>query len=158
PPSVFAHDVSPVFDAILARGLSRDRTARFSTAHEMASALEACVDAVRPSEIGAWVSRVAGPALVERARIVARMEEISQSEIETPLPSRPSMTTSPTAALTRISLSPRIPLPTLPTVTIGGDTDPIQTTKPSAGVVPPPSEAGRSDTFTEDTRLGTLHL
>ena len=67
-PSALAPDLDPRLDAILERGLSRSPPRRYPTARDMALALEACVPAVRPSEIGAWVRRLAGEALAKRER------------------------------------------------------------------------------------------
>ena len=48
------------------RGLERDPSRRFSTALEMATALEAAVGLLAPREVGAWVERLS------RARLDAR--------------------------------------------------------------------------------------
>jgi eukaryotic-like serine/threonine-protein kinase len=74
PPSQLAPDLDPALDAILAKGLSRDPAKRYPTAREMALAIEACVPAIRPSEVGAWVERMAGDALAARAEIQADIE------------------------------------------------------------------------------------
>jgi serine/threonine-protein kinase len=73
-PSQLAPEVGPELDVILEKGLSRDPAARYATAEGMALDIEACVPAVRPSEVGDWVQRMAGDALGERARVVAALE------------------------------------------------------------------------------------
>ena len=74
PPSMFVPDLPPKFDEILRRGLSRDLGQRFPTAREMALAIEDCVPAIRPSEVSAWVERMAGDVLRARAETIAEME------------------------------------------------------------------------------------
>ena len=73
-PSLLAPELGPDLDAILEKGLSRDPGARYATAREMALDIEACVPAVRPSEVGEWVERIAGESLTKRARVVAALE------------------------------------------------------------------------------------
>ncbi len=74
PASELARDLDPRLDAILARGLARDPADRYSTAREMALEIEACMPAVRPSEVGAWVARTAGEQLVLRGNVLAEIE------------------------------------------------------------------------------------
>lgn len=66
--------LSHELEAIVMRGLSRDVRARFATAREMALALEANGPSVRPSEIAAWVERIAGAALSQRASVLRAIE------------------------------------------------------------------------------------
>jgi serine/threonine-protein kinase len=74
-PSAYAPSVTPALEAIVMRGLSRDVEARWATAHEMATALEAAgVALARPAEIGEWVAQTAKDTLVVRAELVARIE------------------------------------------------------------------------------------
>jgi eukaryotic-like serine/threonine-protein kinase len=73
-PSKRDNRVPPAFDAIVLRGLARDMSARYPTAREMAADLERAAPAVRPSEIGAWVERLAGGTLAARAAVIAEME------------------------------------------------------------------------------------
>jgi serine/threonine-protein kinase len=56
------------------RALARDPEARFSTALQMAEALEAAGPVAPPGEVGAWVTRVAGDLLEERAARIAAVE------------------------------------------------------------------------------------
>jgi serine/threonine-protein kinase len=74
PPSSVFPSVPPVFDENLARGLARDPAQRFQTAREMAQALEAAAVPMRPSEVGAWVERVASDSLVRRSRTISKIE------------------------------------------------------------------------------------
>src|SRR5581483_9368301 len=74
PPSAVVPGLPAAMDDVVQRGLDRDPARRFDTAREMALALEACGPFAPPSEVGAWVERVAGDALVERSRAIARIE------------------------------------------------------------------------------------
>jgi len=74
PPSAVAPDIPAELDEVCLRGLSRNPSDRFETAHDMAVAIESAVVLPSPREIGAWVERVAGDVLRERARVLARIE------------------------------------------------------------------------------------
>ena len=74
PPSAYVPGLPPELDTILSKGLSRNPSQRYGTAREMALDLEACVPAVRPSEVGAWVERMVGDTLAARARVLADIE------------------------------------------------------------------------------------
>lgn len=65
--AVSARKIPPQLEAIVRRGLDRDPAARFATAREMASALEAAGRLVSPESLGEWVSATAGASLQERA-------------------------------------------------------------------------------------------
>lgn len=67
PPSRHNPDVSPALDALVMRGLAWPPTERFATAKEMAGHLERNGGLVSATEIGDWVTQLAGPALQERA-------------------------------------------------------------------------------------------
>lgn len=74
-PSSKNSSVSPVLDPILARALARNPNDRFSTAREMAIALERCGTPLAPiSEVGEWVESLAGGLLSTRALRVVEME------------------------------------------------------------------------------------
>jgi len=92
-PSLLVPELGPELDAILEKGLSRDPAQRYATAEEMARDIEACVPAVRPSEVGAWVQRIAGDALADRARVIAALEAPPSSE-------EPTVTSTPAMAAT----------------------------------------------------------
>jgi eukaryotic-like serine/threonine-protein kinase len=62
---------------VVMRGLERDRTRRFATAQEMATALEEAVGLLPPREVGAWVERLA------HARLGARQQMLDDIEAET---------------------------------------------------------------------------
>jgi eukaryotic-like serine/threonine-protein kinase len=78
-PSATRGDVSRALDALVMRGLARARSDRFSTAKEMALALQAAEPPAPPSEVGEWVEACAIDALEKRARLVAEVESSSVS-------------------------------------------------------------------------------
>jgi eukaryotic-like serine/threonine-protein kinase len=79
PPSSIAAGVSPRFDEICARALSRDRTGRYATARDMALAIEKASSLATASEVGSWVEQVAHDAIALRAARVTEVE--SRSDI-----------------------------------------------------------------------------
>ncbi len=87
PPSQFRPGLPPALDGVVLRGLDRDPSRRFSTAREMALALDACVRAASSTEVGSWVEHLARAALHKRAQQVADLE--SSSAVKVPV--RPHM-------------------------------------------------------------------
>jgi serine/threonine protein kinase len=79
PPSRWVSDVPPSLDALVMRGLDRDKTKRFATAREFAIALERAVHPALASDIGDWVEVVAGQVLTERAERIAEIESVTDS-------------------------------------------------------------------------------
>ena len=73
-PRQYAPLVTTELEAVVMRGLERDPSRRFSTAREMAIALESQAALATPIEVGAWVERVAGITLAQRAERVATIE------------------------------------------------------------------------------------
>jgi serine/threonine-protein kinase len=86
PPSKHVPGLPPALDAIVLRGLARERSQRFSTAREMALALHAC-DPANPTTVSEWVSAEADDALSERAEWIARIESDAHELDALPLPS-----------------------------------------------------------------------
>jgi eukaryotic-like serine/threonine-protein kinase len=76
PPSLHARELSPEIDEIVMRGLARDKTQRFSTAREMALALEAAIPLAPPSQVGRWVEGLVGDSLAERTEQIAGIERL----------------------------------------------------------------------------------
>lgn len=74
PPSAVVPELPSDYDRIVLRGLSRDPAERYQSARELAAELEAVSTAVRPSEIGAWVERIASDTLVRRSRTISQIE------------------------------------------------------------------------------------
>ena len=73
PPSSVRPDIPAAVDALVMRGLSRERTDRFGTAKEMALALSQAVPPASTPEVGEWVEGRALDALEKRARLVAEV-------------------------------------------------------------------------------------
>ena len=73
-PSHVADGSSSQLDAVVLRGLERDPSRRFSTARDMAIALEQCERPALATEVGEWVERVAGVTLRMRADKVGAIE------------------------------------------------------------------------------------
>ena len=120
PPSATTPGLPPALDAVVLRGLSRDRSARFSTAKEMAAALEDAITPATAREVGEWVQAAAREALTARAALIATIEaqNLTASGSELPAPSTPRAMTPlsaiPTAtseAPTYVSASGRTPAP-----------------------------------------------
>jgi serine/threonine-protein kinase len=79
PPSRWVPSVPPQLDALVMRGLERDKTKRFATAREFALALERALPPALASDIGDWVENVAGDVLNERAERIAEIESVTDS-------------------------------------------------------------------------------
>ena len=77
PPSELRPGVSAELDAIVLKALASDREERFATAREMAVALENCAPPASSLTVGAWVEKVAGDSLRERAQRLREVEESS---------------------------------------------------------------------------------
>jgi hypothetical protein len=76
PPSLHAKGLSPALDAIVLRGLARDRAHRYATAREMALAIEAAIPLAPPSHVGRWVEGLVGDSLAERTEQIAGIERL----------------------------------------------------------------------------------
>ncbi len=74
PPSSLAPEVPSDLDRIVLRGVHRDPAMRFSSAREMALALEASGSLATPSVVGEWVEATAQTALSVRAKHIAEVE------------------------------------------------------------------------------------
>jgi serine/threonine-protein kinase len=75
-PSERRREVSFALDALVLRGMSRAREARFATAHEMALALEDAVEPASARDVGAWVETLAAGPIAERRAILARIDHL----------------------------------------------------------------------------------
>lgn len=67
-------DLPASVEAVTMRGVARDPAERYSTAREMALAVESCFTTASAAEVTAWLEKVAASTLSERAAIVARIE------------------------------------------------------------------------------------
>jgi serine/threonine-protein kinase len=76
-------------DAVIRRGLARASAARFSTAREMALALEEVLGVASPTEVAIWLERTARDSLASRAAVVAEVESSSTPAPDQPAPALP---------------------------------------------------------------------
>jgi serine/threonine protein kinase len=84
-PSEIAPELAP-FDAVVRHATAANAAHRYPTAQHMAIAIEATgITPASAAEVSAWVHRLAGETLDERARIVAEIER-SSTRSKPPLP------------------------------------------------------------------------
>jgi serine/threonine protein kinase len=74
PPSVHAPHITPELDDIVMRALASDPKKRVASARDLALELERKVGLASPSEVTAWVERLAADVLDARASLVTAME------------------------------------------------------------------------------------
>jgi len=79
PPSRWAPSIPPAIDALVMKGLERDKTKRFATAREFALALERALPPALASDVGDWIETVAGEVLHERAERIAEIESVTDN-------------------------------------------------------------------------------
>jgi serine/threonine-protein kinase len=84
PPSLHAPGLEPAVDAIVLRGLARDREQRYATARDMALAIESAMPLAPPSQVGSWVEGLVGDALTERTEQIADIERDDSDAGSTP--------------------------------------------------------------------------
>lgn len=134
-------EVSSELERVVLRGLASDPSQRFSTAQEMALALETHLQGSSLDENARWLSEVAGDTLEARARLVAHAETYALSgDAPTDVP-----------AMTE---APSLPPPPAPAVVDWDDATVVDQTLPSDSVtqlltLPVPVVEAPS----EDTRL-----
>jgi serine/threonine-protein kinase len=73
-PSTLRADVSPELDAVVRRAIVHDLPARFSTAREMAVALEKSGTRASHREVGEWVAKIARESLERRGALISKIE------------------------------------------------------------------------------------
>jgi serine/threonine protein kinase len=83
-PSAVVPDLPAGLDEIVMKGLERDADKRWSSAREMAAALEKALAPAPAREIGEWVHSIAGDALDWRQELVHRIESETSSSIPPP--------------------------------------------------------------------------
>jgi serine/threonine protein kinase len=84
PPSHRTSVVLASVDAVVMKGLQRHPDARYSTATEMAAALEEALTPATPREIGAWVETFAGDLIQERTERIGEIESSSAAVASIP--------------------------------------------------------------------------
>jgi serine/threonine protein kinase len=87
PPSTVVEGIPHALDAIVLRALSIDPEQRFSTAREMARALQTAVPLVPTAEVGEWVEETVAQVLAARMQTVVRIETESSASSQ-PNPDR----------------------------------------------------------------------
>ena len=97
-PSSLVPDLPAGLDEIVMKGLEREAENRWTSAREMAAALEQVLAPAPAREIGEWVHSIAGDALDWRQELVHRIESETSSSIPPPMrrdsPSSPIEITS----------------------------------------------------------------
>jgi serine/threonine-protein kinase len=84
-PSMYAPEISPQLDAIVAKGLAMSQGDRWQTARDMALALEECIPPATTAQVGAWIEKVCARALAERQ---ARIDEIEAAGADSNISAR----------------------------------------------------------------------
>jgi eukaryotic-like serine/threonine-protein kinase len=108
PPSAFAPYVTTELDAIVLRGMKKNPEDRFSTAREMARAIQRAIPIASANVVGEWVERMAGATIRSRTQKIASME--GRSGVLTLIPESSRELTSGTAYATapvQTALRPR---------------------------------------------------
>jgi tRNA A-37 threonylcarbamoyl transferase component Bud32 len=90
----FAPEVPESVARVVMRGLQRDRTLRYATALEMATALEESVGLLPAREVGAWVERIARGRLEERQRVLDDIEAETPAGVVDRRPEPPAVATA----------------------------------------------------------------
>ena len=85
PPSSIVPDLPRSLDAIIMRGLDREAENRWSSARELAEAIEGVMAPAPARAIGQWVEETAGEALRWRLALVDRIEHETSTSIVPPL-------------------------------------------------------------------------
>jgi serine/threonine-protein kinase len=80
-PSALVPELPHALDRVVMRGLERDASKRYSTAHEMAMELGGCIPPAATPEIGQWVERTAAEELNERASRIAAIERSAAESV-----------------------------------------------------------------------------
>jgi serine/threonine protein kinase len=80
PPSTYVPGLPPSLDEVTLRGLSMDPKDRFTSARDMARALEDAVALASPSKIGEWVEAAARETLDHRSERIAAIESSSWTQ------------------------------------------------------------------------------
>jgi ABC-type branched-subunit amino acid transport system ATPase component len=82
-PSSLRSGLPAGLDAIVLRGLDRNRDRRFASARDMARALEAVVTPAASDDVAQWVQSLAGAQLAARRATLTRLERAAAVEAET---------------------------------------------------------------------------
>ncbi len=105
PPSTYNPEVDPATDAVVMRGLSRDPSQRYTTAREMAVAIEQTIGLASPSLVGEWVEHAGGHEIARRAQTIAEIEQASLAGVPVIAMAAPSPPEPPHSQVSSISVS-----------------------------------------------------
>ena len=133
PPSAVADDLPPELDRVVLRAVQSDKGRRYSTAAEMARALEAAITPASPPRVASWVRELARDKLDERAHLVARIETTADDDAAPPTLSIAGLRAAPLPSapprpLSQPSTPPQITLPSASSA---------EATKPTLAIPPP---------------------
>jgi eukaryotic-like serine/threonine-protein kinase len=81
-PSSERSDVPAALDELVLRGLSRDPARRFTSAREMAAALERALPAASQSEVHDWLESLAADLLAARTQLLYQMQQRAEEQLE----------------------------------------------------------------------------
>ena len=105
PPSMFNAQLDYATDAVVMRGLARDPAQRFTTARDMALAIEQTIGLASPYEVGEWVETVAADEIARRARSIAEIESASVNASAPRIGLAPQPAEPPHSQVSSISVS-----------------------------------------------------
>ena len=114
PPSMFNSQLDHATDAVVMRGLARDPAQRFTTARDMALAIEQTIGLASPYEVGEWVESFAADEIARRARSIAEIESASINASApriglAPQPAEPPHSQVSSISVSRPAISTRAP-------------------------------------------------
>ncbi|WP_394832406.1 serine/threonine protein kinase [Pendulispora rubella] len=109
-PSLLARQVPPQVDDIVLRGLQRDPSLRFESAHDMAVALESVMVPALPREVSQWMQRIAAGAIAWRAQAVAAIERSAMVERPVTLRAPKEAPSAPAPAVSAHAVSAHVPI------------------------------------------------
>lgn len=78
-PSTITPGLSPALDAVVLRGLAKDREARFTSAAEMEEALARCATIASPREVARWLRDTQAEQLARQSTWIAELEQTDPS-------------------------------------------------------------------------------
>lgn len=152
-PSKYAPQTLPELDDICQKGLSLEPAMRFSSALELADALEAVVPAASARQVGLWVERMARTTLEERSALVAEVERDVSSSQKVALPTGADLDAS---TMRLDEASPREPSAISVSIDEGfSDASTVRDSTPSQVSVQ--SLIERPETFAQGAATGTLN-
>lgn len=111
---------APALQAVLDKALDRAPEGRFSTAAEMADALEAC-GVASASEVALWVNELAGPTLAERTKALEALSQLAAPEAPAATVPAPRRRVWPLVAVAGVAVAVAVAWALFPLSTTGGD-------------------------------------